>query len=80
MTLRNDADRLASPAGSRELRDAAASEDVTLLEVPGGAHDLLHDVASEQVLDAIVTWSAERVELARGQKARVSRPDGTPRT
>jgi len=79
LIVHGGADRLASPAGSRELRDTAACEDVTLLEVPGGAHDLLHDVASETVLDAIVTWSVERVDLASRQAA-LSRPDGTPRT
>lgn len=71
------ADRLSSPHGSRELRDSAGADDVTLIEVPGNEHDLLHDVASEQVLGTIVTWSLERLGLA-GEQAAVSRPDGTP--
>lgn len=79
LIVHGDADRLASPAGSRELRDTAGGEDVTLLEVPGGAHDLLHDVASERVLDAIVRWGVGRVDLASRQ-ASLSRPDGAPRT
>lgn len=69
------ADRLASPQGSRELRDGAGADDVTLIEVPGNAHDLLHDVAAEQVLGTVVTWSLERLGLA-GRPAAVTRRDG----
>ncbi|MDZ7707154.1 MAG: alpha/beta hydrolase [Trueperaceae bacterium] len=64
LIVHGGADRLSSPRGSRELRDGAGADDVTLIEVPGNAHDLLHDVASEQVLSTIVTWSLERLGLA----------------
>ncbi len=64
LIVHGGADRLASVQGSRELRDGAGADDVTLIEVPGNAHDLLHDVASEQMLSTIVTWGLERLGLA----------------
>lgn len=66
LIVHGGADRLCSPLGSRELRDGAGADDVTLIEVPGGAHDLLHDVAAAQVLGTIVAWSLERLGLAGG--------------
>jgi len=77
LIVHGDADRLASPLGSRELRDAAGAEDVTLLELPGVAHDVLHDVGADRTLDAIVRWSVERLGLANGPAAVSRRAEGS---
>src|SRR6056297_625683 len=77
LIVHGDADRLASPLGSRELRDLAGGEDVTLLELPGVAHDVLHDVGADRTLDAIIRWSVERLGLANGPAAVSRRAEGS---
>jgi alpha-beta hydrolase superfamily lysophospholipase len=57
--VHGDADRLADVAGSRSL--AAASEAVTLEEVPGGAHGLLHDRGAEAFAERLADWLAGRL-------------------
>ena len=59
LVVHGDADGLADVAGSRAL--AAACAAVTLEEVPGGAHGLLHDSAADEVGGRIADWLTARL-------------------
>ena len=57
--------------------DRFGAEDVTLLALPGVAHDVLHDVGADRTLDAIIRWSVERLGLANGPAAVSRRAEGS---
>ena len=59
LVVHGDADGLADVAGSRAL--AAACAAVTLEEVPGGAHGLLHDAAADEVGARVADWLTARL-------------------
>jgi acylglycerol lipase len=61
LILHGDADRLASPAGSRKLDELVASSDRTLRIWPGAYHELHHEPEREEVLQTIVTWMKAHV-------------------
>jgi acylglycerol lipase len=61
LILHGDADRLASPAGSRRLDELVASSDRTLRIWPGAYHELHHEPEREEVLQTIITWMKARI-------------------
>jgi alpha-beta hydrolase superfamily lysophospholipase len=71
--VHGDADGLAHVAGSRSL--AGASEAVTLEEVPGGAHGLLHDRDADALVERVADWLSARLpgEAAATDRAAASR-------
>jgi len=56
LILQGTADRIVDPAGSRQLLDAAASQQKTLKLYDGLYHDLLHEPERQQVTADLVEW------------------------
>ena len=64
LILHGTADRATKPSGSQQFFDAAGSNDKTLKLYEAHYHDLLNDVAKEEVLGDIVQWVESRVAPA----------------
>ncbi|WP_448663981.1 alpha/beta hydrolase [Sphingomonas sp. CJ20] len=69
LILHGTADRATDPGGSRLFFEGTGSKDKTLTLYEGAFHDLLADVGREAVLDAILSWIAERLPWASASGA-----------
>ncbi len=56
LILHGDADRLATPDGSREFVERVTQGDSRLQEYRGGYHMLLHDLCADQVVQDVEAW------------------------
>ena len=54
-------DKATKPSGSQEFYDHAGSKDKTLKLYEGHYHDLLNDIAKEQVMADILAWIDKRL-------------------
>ncbi len=66
LILQGTADRLVDPAGSRQLLEAAGSQDKTLKLYEGFYHDLLHELQRQQVTADLIEWLDAQAEQDRG--------------
>ena len=68
LILHGTADKAARPAGSQLFFDKVGSVDKTLRFYDGGFHDLLNDLAKEEVIGDITAWIAARVTVGDGER------------
>ena len=60
LLLQGADDAIVPPGSTRRLHAAIGSALKELVEVPGGRHELHHDLGREAVIDRVVTWLAQR--------------------
>ena len=63
LIIHGTADKLANPAGSKQLAERAKSADKTLKLYPGLVHDLVHEPEKSQILSDIIEWLEKRQNL-----------------
>jgi acylglycerol lipase len=68
LIVHGTADKAARPAGSQLFFDTVGSVDKTLRFYDGGFHDLLNDLAKEEVIGDITAWIAARVTVGGERK------------
>jgi alpha-beta hydrolase superfamily lysophospholipase len=56
LLMHGTADRLADPAGSRQVYERAASADKTLKLYPGLYHEIFNEPERRQVVDDLIGW------------------------
>lgn len=61
LVFHGTADRYTDPRGSRRFVEVIRSSDKTLHLVPGGYHELLHDVDGDDTLRVVLDWLERRL-------------------
>lgn len=61
LVVHGTADGLTNPKGSELFMEKAQSEDKTLKLFPGGYHELIHDIDSEETIQTVVEWIEKRI-------------------
>lgn len=60
LVVHGTADGLTNPKGSELFMEKSQSEDKTLKLFPGGYHELIHDIDSEETIQTVVEWIEKR--------------------
>lgn len=60
LVVHGTADGLTYPKGSELFMEKAQSDDKTLKLFPGGYHELIHDIDSEEMIQTVVEWIEKR--------------------
>jgi alpha-beta hydrolase superfamily lysophospholipase len=60
LVFHGTADGLTNPKGSEDFVEKARSQDKTLVLFPGGYHELIHDLQSQEMVDLVADWIKER--------------------
>ena len=62
LIIHGTSDGLTNPKGSELLAERANSQDKKLVLFPGGYHELIHDLQSEEAINLLVEWIRDRIK------------------